>query len=231
MFKSQLFRLSIRNVPIPLLSTPPGVLSQRHGPKRRGAGGGPPLRISEPDPDPRATSRPLREVPLEGGGYSRKSRSGKSWKGTNRVSTKLSLQMFMLFDRGTFRVLPLTYFDLPKSARAYLFLQSVEIHISFAAAPFVSTPFVRNQGAPVVTHTSESRPVIRLFEPKNLDEVSNRIPPTSQKRSGAGPARTFLAQISQFELFELIPLLKLDKRFSIEQFEATVPVNSTLPTS
>ena len=30
------------------------------------------------------------------------------------------------------------------------------------------------------------------------------------------------AQISQFELFELILLLKLDKHFPVEQFEATV---------
>ena len=30
------------------------------------------------------------------------------------------------------------------------------------------------------------------------------------------------AQISQFELFELILLLKLEKRFPVEQFEATV---------
>ena len=34
----------------------------------------------------------------------------------------------MFFDRGTFWVLPLTYFCLPKSARAYLFVtQSVKI--------------------------------------------------------------------------------------------------------
>ena len=30
------------------------------------------------------------------------------------------------------------------------------------------------------------------------------------------------AQLSQFELFELILLLKLDKQFPVEQFEATV---------
>ena len=39
------------------------------------------------------------------------------------------------------------------------------------------------------------------------------------------------AQFSQFELFELILLLKLDKQLHVEQFEATVShsVNSTLP--
>ena len=36
------------------------------------------------------------------------------------------------------------------------------------------------------------------------------------------------AQISQFELFELILLLKLDKQFPVEQFEATVS-QSTVP--
>ena len=36
------------------------------------------------------------------------------------------------------------------------------------------------------------------------------------------------AQISQFELFELILLLKLDNRFPVEQFEATVS-QSTVP--
>ena len=36
------------------------------------------------------------------------------------------------------------------------------------------------------------------------------------------------AQISQFELFELVLLLKLDKQFPVEQFEATVS-QSTVP--
>ena len=58
-----------------------------------------------------------------------------------------SLQVVMFFDRGTFGVLPLTYFYIPKSARAYLFPQSVKIRY-FAAAPSVSAPFVRNQELP-----------------------------------------------------------------------------------
>ena len=43
--------------------------------------------------------------------------------GKGRMGSALmgSLQIPCLFDRGTFGVLPLTYFDLPKSARAYLF--------------------------------------------------------------------------------------------------------------
>ena len=40
------------------------------------------------------------------------------------------------------------------------------------------------------------------------------------------------AQVSQFEFFELVLLLKLDKRLPVERFEAAVlSVNSTLPPS
>ena len=55
-----------------------------------------------------------------------------------------SLQIPCVIDRGTFGVLPLPCLYLPKSARAYLYPQSVEIH-DFAAAPLVLTPFVRNE--------------------------------------------------------------------------------------
>ena len=65
-------------------------------------------------------------------------------KGTNGVSTNGVTAIFKFFDRGTFWVLPLTYLYLPKSARAYLFPQSVKID-TFAAAPVVLTPFVRSQ--------------------------------------------------------------------------------------
>ena len=65
-------------------------------------------------------------------------------KGTNGVSTNGVTAIFMFFDRGTFWVLPLPYFYLPKSARAHLFPQSVKIRTS-AAASLVLTPFVRNQ--------------------------------------------------------------------------------------
>ena len=49
-----------------------------------------------------------------------------SWRETNGVSTNGIAANLMLFDGGTFWVLPLTYFYLPKSARAYLFPQSVK---------------------------------------------------------------------------------------------------------
>ena len=43
------------------------------------------------------------------------------------------------FDRGTFCVFSLTYFYLPKSARAYLFYQSVKIHY-FCSGPVSADP-------------------------------------------------------------------------------------------
>ena len=45
----------------------------------------------------------------------------------------------MFFDRGTFGVLPLTYFYLPKSARVYLFPKSVKIH-NFCSGPISVDP-------------------------------------------------------------------------------------------
>ena len=47
-------------------------------------------------------------------------------KGTAGVSTNGIAANLMFFDRGTFWVLQLTYLYLPKSARAYLFPQSVK---------------------------------------------------------------------------------------------------------
>ena len=49
-------------------------------------------------------------------------------KEKNGVSTNGVTAIFVFFDRGTFWVLPLAYFYLPKSVRAYLFPQSVKIH-------------------------------------------------------------------------------------------------------
>ena len=57
----------------------------------------------------------------------------------NRVTA-----IFVFFDGGTFWVLPLTFFYIPKSARAYLFPKSVK-SITCAAAPLVLTPFVRSR--------------------------------------------------------------------------------------
>ena len=60
-------------------------------------------------------------------------------KGTNGVSTDGISADFMFFDRGTFWVLPLTYFYLPKSAWAYLFPQSVKAHY-FCSGPISADP-------------------------------------------------------------------------------------------
>ena len=57
-----------------------------------------------------------------------------SRKGTNGVNTNGVSAILMLFDRGTFWALPLTCFCLPKSARAYLFPQSIKIHY-FCSGP------------------------------------------------------------------------------------------------
>ena len=48
--------------------------------------------------------------------------------------------MFMLFDTGTFWVLPLTYLYIPKSARAYLFPQCVKVHYLFCSGPVSVDP-------------------------------------------------------------------------------------------
>ena len=62
-----------------------------------------------------------------------------SWKRTDGVSTNGVTANLMLFDRGTFWVLPLTYFCLTKSARAYFFSQSVKHHY-FCSGPISVDP-------------------------------------------------------------------------------------------
>ena len=68
---------------------------------------------------------------------------GQMGVGTNWVAAN-----FMLLTEGFFCVLPLTYFYLPKSARACLFPPKLSKIATFAAAPLLLTPFVRNQGPP-----------------------------------------------------------------------------------
>ena len=59
-------------------------------------------------------------------------------------------------------------------------------------------------------------------EPKEPAEGGGRI------GGMMGFGKPHRGQMSQFEFFELIPLLKLDKQFAVEQFEATVS-QSTAP--
>ena len=63
----------------------------------------------------------------------------KTRKGTSGVSTNGVTAKSMFFDRGTFWVLPLTRFYFPKSARAYLFPRSVELH-DFCSGPMSADP-------------------------------------------------------------------------------------------
>ena len=65
-----------------------------------------------------------------------KGQMGSALKGSLQISCHLT---------GTFWVLPLTCFYLPKSARAYPFPPNLSKSIAFAAAPLGLTPFVRNQ--------------------------------------------------------------------------------------
>ena len=86
---------------------------------------------------PPASPRPRRSRP--GRGDVRTVR-----KGTNRVSTNGVTANFMFCDRGTFGVLPLTYLIFTKvSGRT--FFPNLSKGITFAAAPLVLTPFVRNK--------------------------------------------------------------------------------------
>ena len=62
-----------------------------------------------------------------------------SRKGTNGISTNGVTANFIFFERGTIWVLLLTYFYLPKSARAYLFPHSVKIHY-FCSGPISVDP-------------------------------------------------------------------------------------------
>ena len=68
----------------------------------------------------RADSASARSLP--GGVRRHPGYSSTIRKGTTGVRTHGVAANVMVFDRGTFLVLPLTYLYLPKSARAYLFL-------------------------------------------------------------------------------------------------------------
>ena len=61
--------------------------------------------------------------------------------------------IFIFFDRGTLWVLPLTYFYfcLPKSARAYIFPQYVNIHY-FCSGPISVAPICPQPSDADVTH-------------------------------------------------------------------------------
>ena len=69
---------------------------------------------------------------------------GKGRMGSALIGATAS---FMLFDRGAFGVLPLTYFYIHKGARSYLFPQSVKIH-DFCSGPVSVDPVCPQPRAP-----------------------------------------------------------------------------------
>ena len=87
-------------------------------------------------------------------------------KGTNGVNTNGVTATFTFLTEGLFGVLPLTYFYLPNSARAYLFSSVCRNSLP---APLVLTPFVRNQQAARAARAVEglllhgARPLIALL--------------------------------------------------------------------
>ena len=86
------------------------------------------------------TRRSCDAVP-RGGGSRRGTRAEPrgTRRGTNGVSTPGVTATFISFDSGTFWVLPLTYFYLPKSARPYLCPHSHKIHY-FCSGPISVDP-------------------------------------------------------------------------------------------
>ena len=84
-------------------------------------------------------------------------------KGTNGVSTNGVTANFMFFLTGTFRVLPLPYFYIPKSVPGRTFFPNPSKFITFAAAPLVLTPLVRNRQPLLQQPVVLSRRLARLL--------------------------------------------------------------------
>ena len=97
-------------------------------------------------------------------------------KRTNGVSTNGVTADFMFFDRGTFWILLLTYFCLPRSARAYLFTQSVKHHY-FHSGPISVDPI-----SPQPTHAL----CTLLFVSRRRQTCHFRFP--FSKRATSAPA-------------------------------------------
>ena len=79
-----------------------------------------------------------------------------------------SLRISCSFDRGIFWVLPLTYFYIPRSARAYLFPQSVKINY-FCRGPSSVDPICpQPKGLP---------PGVARGHQRRRGDVPGRLPP------------------------------------------------------
>ena len=88
---------------------------------------------------PRACAAPAGTPGRGPSGGAKKTTGGGPWRGRNGVSTDGVTANFTLFDRGTFWVLPLTYFYISQSARAYLFPNLSKI-ITFGVDPICPQP-------------------------------------------------------------------------------------------
>ena len=84
-------------------------------------------------------------------------KGGLSQRGTNGVSTSGVTANLMLFDRGTFWGTPVSLLLSPQKCQGVLFSPNLSKIISFAAAPLVLTPFVRNQLESVRTTMAHKR--------------------------------------------------------------------------
>ena len=127
-------------------------------------------------------------------------------KGTNGVSTHGVTADFMLFDRGTFWVLPLSYFYLPQSARAYLFPPFVKNHY-FCSGP-ISVESIVSGGVPhrTISATRVSRRTALVHDARRRYTTS--IP-------GGQPARwhTFIIWIFTFIGWSFVGMNLLKIRF------------------
>ena len=83
--------------------------------------------------------RRVRRLRCYVGGIASRSPRGAHRRGTTEVSTNGGTANFLFLDRGTFWAFPLTYFRLPKSARAYLFPNQSKIH-DFCSGPITFDP-------------------------------------------------------------------------------------------
>ena len=98
-------------------------------------------------------------------------------KGTDGVSTNGVTARFMIFGRGTFRALSLTYFYIPKSARAYLFPQSSNLSkfITSAAAPLVMMQPIVSLFAAKLSRRPPSQKDIKTTQRQKTNHRTHKI--------------------------------------------------------
>ena len=121
----------------------------------------------------------------DGGNQHIRKRRRRLRKGTNGVSTNGVTAFLMFLTEGLFVGLPLSYSDLPKSARAYLFPQSVKIHY-FCSGPFSVDPICPQPEAGAVVRPPPG--------------CRGRGPQIGDVGSG-GPLRTVSFQRFTFQMF------------------------------